>query len=89
MKLFWINDCEWVIAETLDEALSFYRAATGCEPISDDEEVPFEVDEATLPLVGPRVFVDVEGDYGAPGMRHPFPQALALFTDPVIISTEY
>lgn len=73
-RVFRINDCEWWVARTLDEAKSDYLRQTGCseEEAFDD---PHELDEATMDRLH---FIDQdENERPLKDSRRPFRTELA------------
>lgn len=86
MKVFQINDCDWVAAETLEQAVAWYQA-TGEAP--EDE---YELDAEEMQR---RQFLDTDGVFGPEKAVYSFQAALALMTadgdtEPFLFaSTEY
>ncbi len=81
MNFYEINDYEWVAAPSLDAARAWYDAEIG-----EDSSAACELDDAALDH---KIFIDLDGDFGPKGARYTFRQALALFTEPTLISTEF
>ena len=51
LSVYEINDCEWVVAHSAEEALRCFMETTGCtreESLVDDREAPIEVTEQQL-----------------------------------------
>lgn len=82
MNIYRINDYEWVAGSTLESAREWYKEMTG-ERADDDAA---QLDDAELDRL---TFTDFEGDFGPEAGRYTFRQALAFFTEPTLISSEY
>jgi hypothetical protein len=86
MHIYQMNEYDWIVAKTLEQAIAFYGDNTTLE-----EE--HELDDEELDLLR---FIDVDGEYGAAGQSYTFREAFALVqahdspTEPYYFaSTEY
>lgn len=80
MKVYKINDYEWISARSLEEGLAWYLSDTGLSPDEafDSSFRPTALDEEAMSKM---TFVDGEGDFGKEGATYSFKEALDLSVD--------
>lgn len=77
VKVYRINDYEWIAARSLEEGLAWYLGDTG---LAADEafDSSFRPTALTNEEMAKMVFVDSEGDFGKEGATYSFKEALDL-----------
>ncbi len=80
MHIYEIND-SYIAASSLALARTWYDAEFG-----EDSSAACELDDVALDH---KIFIDLDGDFGPRGARYTFRQALTLFTETMLISTEF
>ncbi len=77
MKVYRINDCDWVAATSLGEALAFYQRHTDIDDdmLIDSQWLPKEVSKEKM---DEEIFIDREGEFGEEYGKLTFTRALEL-----------